>query len=88
MTERPYPKLHVSEKAERSLRRGHPWVYDAEITSSDDVPENGALVDVFSAKDRWLGTGFFSAHSKIRVRVISRNTNDRFDEAFWERRLR
>ena len=88
MAERPYPKLHVSEKAERSLRRGHPWVYDAEITASDDVPENGAIVDVYSAKDRWLGAGFYSACSKIRVRVISRNTNDRFDEPFWERRIR
>jgi 23S rRNA (cytosine1962-C5)-methyltransferase len=35
-----------------------------------------------------VGAGFFNEHSKIRVRMISRNTNDRFDEAFFERRLR
>ena len=35
-----------------------------------------------------MGTGFVNEHSKIRVRIISTNTNDKFDEAFWERRLR
>ena len=41
-----------------------------------------------SKKGRYLGTGFLSEQSKIRVRLISRNANDRFDEAFWERKLR
>ena len=50
--------------------------------------ENGTLVDVVSCKGRYLGTGFLSEHSKIRVRLISRNANDRFDAAFWERRIR
>ena len=50
--------------------------------------ENGSLVDVLSEKGKYLGTGFYSRQSKIRVRLISRNANDRFDEAFWERRLR
>ncbi|MCD7834890.1 MAG: class I SAM-dependent rRNA methyltransferase [Lachnospiraceae bacterium] len=37
---------------------------------------------------RYLGTGFYSEHSKIRVRLISRNANDKFDAAFWARRIR
>ena len=44
-------------------------------------------MDVVSQKSRWLGTGLLNDHSKIRVRLLSRNTNDRFDEAFWRRRL-
>ena len=51
-------------------------------------PENGCLVDVLSRKGRYLGTGLYSAQSKIRVRIISRNANDRFDTAFWERKVR
>ena len=42
----------------------------------------------FSAKDRYLGSGFINDNSKIRVRVISRNANDKFDEAFYKRRLK
>jgi len=45
-------------------------------------------VDAVSEKGRYLGSGFYSEKSKIRVRLLSRNANDRFDEAFWRRRLR
>ena len=85
---RPYPAFTVSKKAEKSLTGGHPWVYDAEILETEGQPENGGLVDVRSLKGKYLGTGLLSEASKIRVRLISRNANDRFDEAFWERRLR
>ena len=85
--ERGYPLCTITPKAEASILRGHPWVYDTEILSLDGEPDNGAVVDVVSRKGRYLGTGFYSEHSKIRVRLLSRNTNDRFDEAFWRRKL-
>ena len=86
--ERSYPRFTVTPKAEASILRGHPWIYDAEILTVEGTPENGNLVDILSKKGRYLGTGFLSEQSKIRVRLISRNANDRFDEAFWERKLR
>lgn len=86
--EREYPKIMVSRKAQAALEGGHPWVYDAEIRQCPEPMENGALVDVISDKNRYLGTGIFSALSKIRVRLLSRNANDKFDAAFFERRLR
>ena len=85
--ERSYPSAAVTPKAEAAILRGHPWVYGEEITASDS-PENGSLVDVRSRKGAYLGTGFWSEHSKIRVRLVTRNANDRFDAAFWERKLR
>lgn len=39
-----------------------------------------------SGKEKYIGTGFLSEASKIRVRLISRNANDRFDADFWRRR--
>ncbi|MCI9554736.1 class I SAM-dependent rRNA methyltransferase [uncultured Oscillibacter sp.] len=87
-TERLYPSVTVTPKAEAAILRGHPWVYDAEILSMDGTPENGGLTDVRSRKGAYLGTGFLSEKSKIRVRLLSRNANDRFDAAFWERKLR
>lgn len=85
---RNYPICVISEKGERALRMGHPWVYEAEVRSLTPETENGALVDIVSSKGRYLGTGFLSTHSKIRVRLISRNANDKFDASFWERRIR
>nr|WP_325183244.1 class I SAM-dependent rRNA methyltransferase [uncultured Oscillibacter sp.] len=86
--ERSYAAAAVTPKAEAAILRGHPWVYDAEILSMEGAPENGGLVDVRSRKGAYLGTGFLSEKSKIRIRLISRNANDRFDAAFWERKLR
>ena len=86
--QRPYPVYAVTPKAERSLNAGHPWVYGEEITAAPETePENGALVDVVSRRGSWLGTGLLSLHSKIRVRILSRNANDRFDQDFWRRRI-
>ena len=88
-TARPYPTYTVTKKAEASILAGHPWVYAAEITAAPaaPLPANGSLVDVASGKGRYLGTGFLSEKSKIRVRLLSRNANDAFDEAFWRRRV-
>lgn len=85
---RPYPVYTITPKGERAILSGHPWVYAEELTDQPDpAPANGGLVDVVSAKGRYLGTGLLSQHSKIRVRLLSRNANDRFDENFWRRRV-
>ncbi len=86
--ERAYPKVTVTAKAQRSVEQGHPWIYDTEILDCPEIRENGSLVDAVTEKGKYLGTGFFSRHSKIRVRLISRNANDRFDAAFFARRIK
>ena len=85
---RPYPKITITPKGEAALTGGHPWVYEGEVTAVDGTPEDGALVDVVSRRGSWLGCGFYNSHSKICVRLLSRNANDDFSDAFWERRVR
>lgn len=83
---RPYPKVFISRKAERSVKNGHPWVYGEEIVEMEGVPQNGGLVDVL-AGNAYMGTGFYNSSSKIAVRLVSRNANDGFDARFWRRRV-
>ena len=85
--ERNFPRCVITEKGARWVAGGHPWIYEAEVLQCPEA-ENGSLVDAVSEKGRYLGTGFLSRESKIRVRLVSRNANDRFDEAFWRRRIR
>ncbi len=85
---RNYAKFYLTPKGERAARNGHPWVFGEEVTKVEGSYANGDLVDVVTPKGKYLGTGFVNDISKIRVRIISANTNDKFDEAFWERRLR
>ena len=86
--ERKYPKCIVTNKGTRWVEGGHPWIYEAEVIRIEGECENGALVDAVSEKGKYLGTGFLSRESKIRVRLLSRNANDKFDSAFWRRRVR
>lgn len=85
--QRDFPRVTVTAKGTRWVEGGHPWIYEAEIVSCPDDVENGALVDAVSEKGKYLGTGFLSRKSKIRVRLVSRNANDKFDAAFWRRRI-
>ena len=85
---REYPYIKISKKAESSVLQGHPWVYDGELKDINGVPENGELVDVLGSSGQYLGTGLYNDNSKIKIRIISRNANDKFDTAFFERRIR
>lgn len=84
--QRIYPCVKITNKAERAIKGGHPWVYAGEIKAVEGEPANGALVDVLAGA-AYMGTGFYNANSKITVRLLSRNANDRFDAAFWRRRV-
>ncbi len=85
---RNHPSFAITKKAERSLKAGHPWVYDTEIISGEGDLTNGCIADVFSERHTYLGSGLYSEKSKIRVRILSSNANDNFDEAFFERRVK
>lgn len=86
--EREYTKIVIDDKGRKQQENGHPWVYDNEVVEVHGEYQNGDIVDVVSQKGKYLGSGFINNNSKIIVRIISRNANDLFDEAFFERRLR
>lgn len=85
---REFPFAKVTKKQEYSLKKGHPWIYEDEITEESGTIENGCLIDVFGTKGNYLGTGFYSALSKIRIRLLGTNANEKYDDAFFERRVR
>ncbi len=87
MQSRDFKKVIISSKGEASILNGHPWIYDGEIISKDEIT-NGDIIDVVSQKGKYLGSGFYNDNSKIVVRLISRNANDVFDSDFFRRRIR
>ena len=92
--QRPYPQVIVSRKAAKSLAAGHVWVFDGEVHGYAQLPDgaatpqNGSVVDVVEENGTWQGAGLWSQESRICVRIVTRNANDRMDEAFWERKVR
>ncbi|HCK88928.1 MAG TPA: hypothetical protein DHW39_08975, partial [Erysipelotrichaceae bacterium] len=70
------------------MKKGHPWIYEDEISETDGEITNGCLIDVFGTKNNYLGTGFYSEKSKIRIRILGTNANEKYDDAFFERKVR
>lgn len=87
-TNRSFPYAKITEKQERTVRKGHPWIYEDEIIEQTENIENGSLVDVISKKGQYLGTGLYSQNSKIRIRILDKNANETFTDEFFKRRVR
>jgi len=62
--------VRVRPEAERSLRRGHPWLFDRAITRQSHAGRAGDLAVIFDRKGRFLAVGLYDPHSMIRVRVL------------------
>ena len=86
-SDRPYSQLIISKKGSKCAQSGHPWIYGEEVLTVGAELDNGCLVDAVSENGRYLGTGLLSNQSKIRIRILSQNANDRYDTAFWKRRI-
>lgn len=86
--ERNFPIVTISEKGEDFIESGNNWVYENEIVSETKEYESGSIVDVVSLKGKYLGSGFTSLKSKIRVRIFSKNASDIFDDEFFKRRVK
>ena len=87
-TERIYKKVVISDKGADFIGEGNNWVYENEVVSFDDGINNGEIVDVLNLKNKYLGSGFYSDESKVRVRLFSSNSNDVFNDEFFIRRVR
>ena len=85
---REYKKIVISDKGKDFLDEGNNWVYENEVVTQSDDIKSGNIVDVISLKGKYLGSGFYSAESKIKVRVFSTNSNDVFNEDFFIRRVK
>ena len=72
----------------RSLKAGGAWIYDNEIESVMGSFEDGGIVRVQDFDGYGLGKGFINRHSKIRVRMLTRNPAQEIDRAFLRRRVR
>ena len=55
---RTFPRFTVTEKAEASVKAGHPWIYHTELLEAQPC-EDGALADVYSRKGKYLRNRIF-----------------------------
>ena len=81
-----YIKLHKGK--EKSLLRGHPWIFDGAVAEVAGEPSSGETVDVIAANGQWLARAAYSPASTIRARVWTFYRDEAIDQAFFDRRVR
>ncbi len=80
-------RLFLRAGRERSVERGHPWLFSRAIARVEGSPQAGEVVAVHAADGRFLAWGDYSPASQIRVRLITRRDMPP-DADFWRGRLR
>jgi len=81
------PIVTLKKGEGRMLKAGGLWIYDNEIAQTDEGIVNGQLVSVLDFDGYPLGTGFYNNHSKIIIRMMTRDKNTVIDEDFLRRRV-
>lgn len=72
----------------RALKAGGAWIYDNEIESIMGHFEDGDLVLVRDFDGYGLGKGFINRHSKIRIRMMTKNPEQEIDREFLHNRVK
>ncbi len=79
------PKVTISRRGAERLAAGHLWIYRADVVRPPSA-EAGDVVALVDARGRFLAKAFWSARSKIALRVVTRD-EEPVDEGFFAARL-
>jgi 23S rRNA (cytosine1962-C5)-methyltransferase len=80
------PKVTITRRGAERLGRGHLWIYRADVERAPSGAEPGDVVALVDGRGRFLAKAFWSALSKIALRVVTRDEVP-IDEAFFAERL-
>lgn len=71
----------------RSLKAGGLWIYDNEIDTIMGTFTNGDIVLVHDFDGYIMGRGYINQNSKIRIRMMTRKSDQEVNEAFLRMRV-
>jgi len=77
----------VTSDALRQIRGGHPWVFDASLTSVGHPGAPGDLAVVFDDRRRFAAIGLYDPTSPIRVRILHHGDPVPIDDAWFHERI-
>lgn len=78
-------KVFLKPKKEQSLERFHPWIFSGAISKIDGNPEEGDLVNVYTASKDFIAKGHYQIGS-IAIRILSFQ-DEIIDDNFWLNRI-
>jgi 23S rRNA (cytosine1962-C5)-methyltransferase len=80
------PKVRITRRGAERIHGGHLWIYRADVEGAPASLAAGDVVALVDGRGRFLAKAFWSARSKIALRVVTRD-EEPVDEAFFAARL-
>lgn len=80
-------KITLKKNEDRRIKAGHPWVFSNEIATCVGEAEPGSSAELFDAAGGFIGCGYYSPHSLIAFRLLSRKREDLESVEFFEQRI-
>lgn len=81
-------KVILNKNEEKEKLEGFPWVFSNEVHHFEGDIKSGEVCEVDSFDKEFVGYGFFNSNSKIMVRFLSLNKNDKIDLNFFENKIK
>ncbi len=76
----------ITRRGAERLAHGHPWIYRGDVEKAPATLESGDVVVLKDGRGRFLAKAFWSARSKIALRVVTRD-DVAIDDTFFGDRL-
>ena len=75
--------IKLSKAGERSVRSGHPWIFDKAITKLSKEGSAGDIAIIYGTKsNKVIGVGLYDPHSPIRIKLLHHNGGSNIDSAW------
>jgi 23S rRNA (cytosine1962-C5)-methyltransferase len=81
------PKIILKKNEERRIKLGHMWIFSNEIEKTEEIIENGNIVDVYSHNNNFICKAFYNKNSLIALRVLTKYQNEEIDNNFFKKRI-
>ena len=72
----------------RTIKSGGMWIFDNEIADITGSFQNGDIVIIHDFDGYPMGRGFINQHSKIRIRLMTRDSRQEIDREFLKQRVK
>lgn len=84
-----YPRVKVNSKgAEGIPKYQHPWVFAGALAAKPPPSvAAGSVIDLVDSRNHFLCRGTYSPDSRMAVRVLTYDEEEKIDGAFWRRRI-
>lgn len=81
--------VKIEEKAERIIKKGHPWVFSDRIVKLNKEGETGDLAILFDQhKNQVFAIGLYDAESPIRIKIIHHNGPAKINSDFFKQKIK